>query len=101
MLQQNNSQIGRDAALLVAVIARYCISLTHFKLEVALNLNFPKIFFKVKSLLEKSKCQKKIIPRFGQVAAIQIMYGKVLAEQASCISFNSFVINAIIFKALF
>ena len=44
---------------------------------------------------------KKIIPRFGEVAAIQIMYGKVLAEQASCISFNSFPINAIIFKALF
>ena len=100
MLQQNNSQIERDAALLVAVIARYCISLTHFKLEVALNLNFPKILFKVKSLSEKSKCQKSN-PRFGQVAAIQIMYGKVLAEQASCISFNSFAINAIIFKALF
>ena len=54
MLQQNNSQIERDAALLVAVIARYCISLTHFKLEVALNLNFPKILFKVESLSEKS-----------------------------------------------
>ena len=36
---QNDSQSGRDAVLLVAVITGYCISLTHVKLEVALYLD--------------------------------------------------------------
>ena len=36
---------GRDAALLVAVVAIYCISLTHFKLEVVLILTFHEMFF--------------------------------------------------------
>ena len=44
-LVQNDSQSERDAALLVAVIAGYYISLTHFKLEVALNFNFQKMCF--------------------------------------------------------
>ena len=43
--KQNDSQSERDTALLVAVIAGYCISLTHLKLEVAVNLNFQKMFF--------------------------------------------------------
>ena len=35
--KQHDSQSGRDAALLATVSTWYCISLTHFKLEVALS----------------------------------------------------------------
>ena len=46
---------GRNAALLVAVVAIYCISLTHFKLEVVLILTFHETFFnKILSLLLKT-----------------------------------------------
>ena len=36
-MNQNHSQSKRGALLLVADIAGYCISLTHFKLEVTLS----------------------------------------------------------------
>ena len=43
--EQSGFQSGLKTAPLAAVIAGYCNSLSHFKLEVVLSSIFPKMFF--------------------------------------------------------
>ena len=44
-VNQSGFQSGLERAPLAAVIAGYCNSLSHFKLEVVLSSIFPKMFF--------------------------------------------------------